>query len=112
MNAQIQITTTKAAFPGNLADELGRLQAEIKALREQERQLKDALIATGQAKVEGNFFATTISYIEASTPIDWEVAFKTLVPKTRQDRAYEFTKYRAATYRVAARAKSTAPVAA
>jgi hypothetical protein len=107
----ITITAQKARFPGNLADELGALQGQIKELRDAERALKDALIETGRAKVEGNFFSVSISEIEDTFPIDWEVAFAALVPKTRQDRAAEFTKLRRGGFRVQARAKSTAVAA-
>jgi hypothetical protein len=80
----ITISTQKARFPGNLADELGALQAQIKELRDKERMLKDSLIATRKAKVEGNFFSVSISDIEDAYPIDWELPFMSLVPKTRQ----------------------------
>jgi hypothetical protein len=52
----------------------------------------------------------SISDIEDSYPIEWKTAFMSLVPKTRQAQAANFTKLRKGSIRVQARAKSTAAV--
>jgi hypothetical protein len=105
----ITIIAPKAQHPGNLADELGAVQAQIAQLREQEKQLKDAIIANaGEAgAVEGNFYRATASFIEAGERIDWQEAFMALVPKARQARAQNYTKGTKAFWRVAAKALPT-----
>lgn len=43
-----------------LADQLGNLQAEIEAMRAQERELKDALIDEGLGTYEGDLYDATV----------------------------------------------------
>lgn len=104
----ITITTQKAKHPGNLADELGALQAQIAELRKKEKQLKDAIIANGgDDGINGNFFRATASYVEASAPIDWQAAFFALVPKTRQEQRFRYTTSKAAYWRIVVKALPT-----
>tara|TARA_R110000851_G_scaffold174949_6_gene321195 strand:- start:5467 stop:5811 length:345 start_codon:yes stop_codon:yes gene_type:complete len=101
----ITITAAKAAYPANLADELGALQAQIADLREVEAHLKDQLVDQGSDVIEGNFFKATISQVASATPIDYKAAFLALVPKTRLALASEYTKFRSGSVRVAVKAR-------
>jgi len=108
MTNLIQITAAKALFPGNLADELGILQAEIAQLKRMEAKLKAEIEAAADGpSLEGNFYRASVSYVDNSYTVDWEQAFKALVPKTRQDRAGEYTKMRKGGVRIAVKARST-----
>jgi len=86
------------------------LQAEIAQLKATEAKLKasiEAAAAGSLSSVEGNFYRASISYVDNSYTVDWEQAFKALVPKTRQDRAGEYTKMRKGGVRIAVKARST-----
>ncbi len=113
MTNLITITAAKSAFPGSLADELGALQAEIAQLRSKERKLKDAIAANERdGVVEGNFYRSTVSFIEDTDVVDWEAAFFALAPKTRHEQRFEHTKRRKGSVRINVRAKQTAAVRA
>jgi hypothetical protein len=46
---------------GDLADQLGTLKAEIAALEDREKSLRDELIRRGGAEIEGAMYRATIS---------------------------------------------------
>ena len=46
---------------GDLADQLGTLKAEIAALEDREKSLRDELIRRGGTEIEGALFCVTIS---------------------------------------------------
>ena len=46
---------------GDLADQLGTLKAEIAALEDREKSLRDELIRRGGAEIEGTVYRATIS---------------------------------------------------
>jgi hypothetical protein len=51
----------------NLVDDFGKLKAEISALTEKEKIIRDKLVASGLTEINGNLFRATISKQERST---------------------------------------------
>ena len=74
MSNDIVITTAKVKFPGNLADEYLALKAEIAKLAQQEKELKQRLLAIQKDVVEGNFGRVTISHVAGGWKPDYKTA--------------------------------------
>lgn len=55
----------------NTADQLGHIQAKIADLRSIERELKDAILASGEEVVEGDLFRASVSFSERTT-VAWK----------------------------------------
>ena len=54
----------------NIADDLGRIKAEIADLTARKRELEDVIIESGETEVEGRLFRVTVSVFERAT-IAW-----------------------------------------
>ena len=67
----------KSLTPPELADELGEVKAAIAELTGRERALKDALIATNIAEIEGERYRAAITIYDRVT-LDMEAARKKL----------------------------------
>lgn len=65
---------------GYLADQLGRLAAEIKHLQQQKREIEDQLKIERVDACEGNLFRVTISYDVETTRVDWKAVASKLKP--------------------------------
>ena len=51
----------------NIADDLGRIKAEIADLTTRKRELEDVIIESGETVVEGRLFRVTVSVFERAT---------------------------------------------
>ena len=65
---------------GYLADQLGRLAAEIKHLQDQKKEIEDQLKAERVDACEGNLFRVTISYDVETARVDWKAVAGKLKP--------------------------------
>ena len=65
------------------ADRLGKLQAELAPLKNEEEALKSLLRESGLDVVEGREYRATISLGKASTVIDWEAALRSICSEER-----------------------------
>lgn len=91
---------------GDIADELGHIQAQLADLKVIEKNLKDQLIRRGQHAIEGRYFRAIVSHVDATSSIDWRAAFEALVPKTRADLAGDYRRDRAAYTCVSVKART------
>lgn len=98
----ITIIAAKAAYPGNLADEYLHLKAQMADLKKAEDALKDAILATGKASIEGNFGRVVVSEIVQRVTIDYKRAAETMIaPKVLAD----FTRVLPGNYRFNVKAR-------
>ena len=51
----------------NLVDRLGTLRAEMKVLADEAKNIEDVLKATGDDRIEGDYFVVTVSRFERCT---------------------------------------------
>jgi len=56
---------------GGVADRLGQIKAQLADLKKEEGKLKQELIDSGLAVVEGSFYRVAVSESEGKTLIDW-----------------------------------------
>lgn len=70
---------TKTRFPGNLADEYLKLQADKAELASREKALKEAILATREAAIEGAYARVSVSLIEGRLEIDYKAAALDLI---------------------------------
>jgi len=57
---------------GAVVDRLGQLRAEIADLEQVEKQLRAALIESGQDKIIGKLYKAAVIHSEGRTSIDWQ----------------------------------------
>ena len=72
--SNITIMTTKAKYPGNLADEHFHLKAQIADLKRELSAVEDAIYLSGERVIEGNFARVTVSEVKPGTAIDYKAA--------------------------------------
>ena len=65
----------------NIADDLGRIKAEIADLTTRKRELEDVIIESGETVVEGRLFRVTVSVFERAT-----VAWRKIAEKLKASR--------------------------
>jgi hypothetical protein len=56
---------------GGVADRLGQIKAQLADLKKEEGKLKQELIDSGLAAIEGSFYQVAISDSEGKTLVDW-----------------------------------------
>jgi hypothetical protein len=56
---------------GGVADRLGQIKAQLADLKKEESKLKQELIDSGLAVVEGSFYRVAVSESEGKTLVDW-----------------------------------------
>jgi hypothetical protein len=56
---------------GGVADRLGQIKAQLADLKKEEAELKDALIDSGLAVVEGSFYRVAVAECEGKVMVDW-----------------------------------------
>lgn len=64
----------------NTVDQLAFVKAQIATLQEQEKTLKEELIASGLTLVEGSLHRATITLVEGKESIDWATIASKLEP--------------------------------
>ena len=57
---------------GGVADRLGQIKAQLADLKKEEGKLKQELIDSGLAAIEGSFYQVAISDSEGKTLVDWK----------------------------------------
>jgi hypothetical protein len=62
------------------ADKLGKIQAQIAPLRNEEAALKQLLRDSGETVVEGDVYRVTITPAKAATKIDWKALAEHYLP--------------------------------
>lgn len=62
------------------ADKLGKIQAQIAPLRNEEAALKQLLRDSGEAVVEGDVYRVTITPAKGTTKIDWKALAEHYLP--------------------------------
>ncbi len=85
-------------------DELGAIKAQISALKAREDELKEELIASGEAEAEGTLFRAAITQTSRTTT-DWKAVSQKLEP-SRQLITAHTTEVSAVVVRVSARQTS------
>jgi len=106
----ITITTQKAKYPGNLADEYLALKAEKAELAEREAALKDKILAAGESTIEGNFGRVVVSRRAPTIVVDYIKAAKDNLSQ-RVLEQYETMRQGSVTFNVRARVADAAPTA-
>ena len=56
---------------GGVADRLGQIKAQLADLKKEEAKLKQELIDSGLAVVEGSFYRVAVSESEGKVLVDW-----------------------------------------
>ncbi len=87
-----------------VVDELGLIKAQISALKAREDELKEELIASGEAEAEGSLFRATVTQTSRTTT-DWKAVAAKLEP-SRQLITAHTTEVPAVSVRVSARKTS------
>ena len=85
----------------DLVDQLGLLKSRISALQEQERRLRDQLVASGMEEIDGSMYRATVS-TSTFKQIDYPALVDYLSPSSRVLSKYTSLKERV-TVRVVAR---------
>jgi hypothetical protein len=57
---------------GGVADRLGQIKAQLADLKKEEARLKEELIDSGVAVVEGSFYRVAVSESEGKVLVDWK----------------------------------------
>jgi hypothetical protein len=57
---------------GGVADRLGQIKAQLADLKKEEGKLKQELIDSGLAVVEGSFYRVAVTESEGKTLVDWK----------------------------------------
>jgi len=57
---------------GGLVDKLGQVKAHLADLKKLENELKQDLIDSGLASIDGTFYRVAISECDGKTSIDWK----------------------------------------
>jgi len=57
---------------GGVADRLGQIKAQLADLKKEEAELKDTLIDSGLAVVEGSFYRVAVTESEGKVLVDWK----------------------------------------
>jgi hypothetical protein len=57
---------------GGVADRLGQIKAQLADLKKEEAELKDTLIDSGLAVVEGSFYRVALTESEGKVLVDWK----------------------------------------
>lgn len=99
----VTITTKKAAYPTNLADEYLHLKAQLAELKQQEKELQDAIVATGRDVIEGNFGRVVVSVLADREAIDYKAAAEELISARK---LAKFVKFVSGGYRFNVRART------
>jgi hypothetical protein len=65
---------------GDIADALGEVRAQVKALQDQQDFLEGLLKAKGVEQAEGRLFRVSISYGVETSRVDWKAVAEKLQP--------------------------------
>jgi hypothetical protein len=65
---------------GGVADRLGQIKAQLADLKKEEGKLKQELIDSGLAVVEGSFYRVAVSESEGKTLVDWRAIAEKFSP--------------------------------
>jgi hypothetical protein len=76
------------ALLAHTVDRLAQLKAQIAELREQEAQLKEILIASGESAIDSVMYRATISDTKPRDKVDWESIAMKFNPSRQLIRAY------------------------
>jgi hypothetical protein len=91
MNQHNEAIDIVLARRGLLADELGQLAADIKAMKNRKAEIEATLKAANVKTVEGRLFRVTISYDVATTRTDWKTIAAKLNPSRQLITAHSKT---------------------
>jgi hypothetical protein len=69
---EIPVKANSLEVLGGVADRLGLIKAELAALKAEEAKLKETLIESGLAVVEGSLYRVAVSETAGKTLIDWK----------------------------------------
>ena len=84
-------------------DRLAQVKAEIARLTDEEKTLKDVLIASGEKAIDGTAHRAAITYSEGRTLIDWKTIAERFNPSHQLITAHTSTGAPFYTVRVSAR---------
>lgn len=70
-NSQFPVVSPVTSL-GAVVDRLGQLRAEIADLEQVEKQLRAALIESGQDKVVGKLYKAAVVHSEGRISVDWQ----------------------------------------
>ncbi len=76
------------ALLAHTVDRLAQLKAQIAALREQEAELKEILIDSGESAIDSVMYRATISDTKPRDKVDWEAIAMKFNPSRQLIRAY------------------------
>ena len=88
---------------GDIVDQLLSVKAQLAELESRERELKDCLIATGEASIEGVLARASVSYCAGREKIDWQSIAQKFNPSRQLITAHTTTGAPFHTVRVSAR---------
>jgi hypothetical protein len=88
---------------GGVADRLGQIKAQLADLKKEESKLKEELIESGLAVIEGSFYRVAISETDGKTLIDWKTIAEKFSPSRQLVKANSSVGEAFFTVRVSAR---------
>lgn len=65
---------------GGIVDKLGQVKAQLADLKKEEDRLKQELIDSGLASIDGTFYRAAISECDGKTSIDWKAIAEKFSP--------------------------------
>ena len=87
----------------DIVDQLLAVKAQLAALEEKEKELKDCLIASGQTSIDGILARASVSYCEGREKTDWQTIAQRFNPSRQLIVAHTTTGAPFHTVRVSAR---------
>lgn len=87
----------------DIVDQLLSVKAQLAALEEKEKELKDCLIASGQTSIDGILARASVSYCEGREKVDWQTIAMRFNPSRQLIVAHTTTGQPFHTVRVSAR---------
>ena len=88
---------------GGVADRLGQIKAQLADLKKEEAKLKDTLIDSGLAVVEGSFYRVALTESEGKVLVDWRTIAEKFSPSRQLIKANTSKSEAYFTVRVSAR---------
>ena len=87
----------------DIVDQLLAVKAQLAALEQTEKELKDCLIASGQTSIDGILARASVSYCEGREKVDWQTIAQRFNPSRQLIVAHTTTGAPFHTVRVSAR---------
>jgi hypothetical protein len=91
---------------GGVADRLGQIKAQLADLKKEEAELRDTLIDSGLAVVEGSFYRVALTESEGKVLVDWRTIAEKFSPSRQLIKANSSKGEAYFTVRVSARKSS------